>query len=107
MRPNVHWIAPIIGTGVIGLGLIFILTPGQTYLVDAFGIHSASAVAATLVMRNAFGTVLPLAGPDLYTRLGYGWGNSVLGFIALAFMPTPLFLMLDGGRIRAQRNISL
>lgn len=72
MRPNVHWIAPIIGTGVIGLGLIFTLTPGQTYLVDAFGIHSASAVTTTLVMRNAFGTVLPLAGLDLYKKLGYG-----------------------------------
>ncbi len=102
MRPNVHWIGPIIGTGIIGSGLIFTLTPGQTYLVDAFGIHSASAVAATLVMRNIFGTVLPLAGPSLYIKLGYGWGNSVLAFIALAFVPTPFFVMLYGGRIRAR-----
>lgn len=80
------------------------LTPAQTYLVDAFGIHSASAVASTLVMRNIFGSVLPLAGPPLYDRLGYGWGNSVLGFIALALMVMPLFLMLYGGRIRAWEN---
>jgi hypothetical protein len=107
MRPNVHWIAPIIGTGIVGLGLIFTLTPGQTYLVDAFGIHSASAVAATLVMRNAFGTVLPLAGPGLYKKLGYGWGNSVLGFIVLAFIPTPLFLILFGSRIRARERVTV
>lgn len=29
-----HWIVPILGTGVLGLGAIFIFTPSQVYLMD-------------------------------------------------------------------------
>jgi hypothetical protein len=42
--------------------------------------------------RSLLGTFLPLAGPPLYAKLGLGWGNSVLGFIALALIPIPILL---------------
>ena len=42
--------------------------------------------------RSILGTFLPLAGPPLYTSLGLGWGNSVLGFIAVALVPIPILL---------------
>lgn len=99
---HVQWMAPIIGTGILGLGLIATTIPVQSYLVDAFGIHAASAIAASTVVRNISGAVLPLAGPPLYNKLGLGWGNSVLGFIALAFTPVPLLLMKFGERLRSR-----
>lgn len=34
----------------------------QMYLVDAFNIYAASALAAITVVRSIFGAVLPLAG---------------------------------------------
>ncbi len=77
------------------------LIPASSYLVDAFGIHAASAMAGSIILRNVTGTFFPLAGPGLYGRLGYGWGNSLLGFIALAFVPVPLLLMGYGGRLRS------
>ena len=36
----------------------------------------------------------------MYDALGVGWGTSVLGFIALAFIPMPLILWTFGERIR-------
>lgn len=72
----------------------------QTYLVDAFTVHAASAIAANTVLRSVFGAVLPLAGLDMYDKLGLGWGNSLLGFVALAFIPVPVFFRLKGERIR-------
>jgi hypothetical protein len=74
----------------------------QTYLVDAFTIHAASAIAANTVLRSIFGAVLPLSGLSMFDALGLGWGNSLLGFIALAFIPVPIFFRLYGERIRTK-----
>ena len=74
--------------------------PIQTYLVDAFTIHAASALAANTVLRSLVGALLPLAGPTMYAKLGLGWGNSLLGFIAVAMLPIPWILLIYGERIR-------
>lgn len=73
---RVHYIMPIIGTGFVGCGLIAIFLPVSTYLVDAFTIYAASAMAANTVLRSLAGAFLPLAGPAMYRRLGLNWGNS-------------------------------
>ncbi|KAF3480260.1 putative transporter [Arthroderma uncinatum] len=61
---HTHWIVPILGTGIIGLGSLFIVIPGQIYLVDCFGAQAAaSALAANLLVRSPFGAFLVLAAP--------------------------------------------
>lgn len=102
LEARTAWIVPILGTGLMGFGLSVTTIPTWSYIVDAFGTHSASAMAAALVLRNLVGAFLPVAGPYLFARLGYGWGNSVLGSIALSFMPVPLILVLRERRA-AQR----
>lgn len=97
---HAHWIAPIIGTGVIGFGLILVSLPLTNYLVDAFQAHAASGQAVLLFTRCIVGSLLPLAAVPLYAKLGYGWGNSVLGFISLAFVPVPIAFLRFGERIR-------
>lgn len=97
---HVHWIVPIIGTAFIGLGNLTGMMTIQTYMVDAFTIYAASAIAANTVLRSIFGAVLPLAGLSMYDALGLGWGNSLLGFISLALIPVPLFFRYYGERIR-------
>lgn len=97
---NAHWIMPIIGLGWIGCGIIATLMPIQAYLVDAFGEYAASAVAANTVVRSVVGAFLPLAGPSMYATLGQGWGNSLLGFIALCMLPVPVVFYIYGKRIR-------
>jgi len=35
----------------------------------------------------------PLFGQQMYDKLGYGWGNSLLGFLALVIgVPFPIFI---------------
>ncbi|KAL4881189.1 major facilitator superfamily domain-containing protein [Aspergillus karnatakaensis] len=98
---KVHWIVPIIGTGMMGFGAFFVITPAQLYLIDLFGSSSAaSALGANNLLRYLFSTFLPLAGPSMYKALGYGWGNSLLGFLALAFIPGPVVFYLYGERLR-------
>ena len=55
-----------------------------------------------MVMRYCAAAVLPLVGPLLYERLGLGWGNSVLAFAAVAFLPIPIVLIRCGERLRGK-----
>lgn len=74
--------------------------PTTTYLVDAFTLHAASALAANTVLRSLVGAFLPLAGPKMYATLGLGWGNSLLAFIAISLCPIPWIFYKYGERIR-------
>ena len=63
-----------------------------TYLVDAYTTYAASAMAANTVLRSLGGALLPLAGRRLYNTLGYGWGNTLLAFVSMAFIPMIYFM---------------
>lgn len=77
--------------------------PASTYLVDAYTVYAASASAAATVFRSLVGALLPLAGNSMYDALGVGWGTSLLGFIAVAFIPVPIIFWKFGERIRNSR----
>ena len=103
---HVHWIVPIAALAPFGLGLMGILAPLQTYMIDCFPQYAASAVAGMSALRCLLGAVLPLAGPPLYQHLGLGWGNSLLGFIALLFAPVPMIVIRVGARYRARMKVA-
>ncbi|KIW97585.1 uncharacterized protein Z519_01169 [Cladophialophora bantiana CBS 173.52] len=100
IQAKVHWIVPIIGLLPFGFGMIGIFTSIQTYIIDSYSRYAASGIASVTVTRSFFGAFLPLAGPSLYQQLGYGWGNSMLGFITLALIPAPVLLRQYGGVLR-------
>ncbi|KAL3425074.1 major facilitator superfamily transporter [Phlyctema vagabunda] len=101
---HAHWIVAQLGTLIIGFGSIAILMSIQTYLVDAFTQYAASVIAANAVMRSLLGALLPLCGLDMYDALGWGWGNTLLGFVALAFAPLPWVFGWYGDRIRNSKR---
>lgn len=83
----------------------FALQSLQMYLVDSFTIYAASALAANAVVRSIAGAVLPLAGIPMYDKLGLGWGNSLLGFIALLLLPAPWLFIKHGEHLRKKFEI--
>lgn len=44
--------------------------------------------------------MLPLAGGPMYEKLGLGWGNSLLAFIAVVLIPVPWLFMKHGEYLR-------
>ncbi|KAH7095913.1 major facilitator superfamily domain-containing protein [Paraphoma chrysanthemicola] len=102
-----HWIVPIISLIPFGFGLMGIFAPLQTYMIDCFPQFAASAIAGMTVLRCLFGALLPLAGPSMYDTLGLGWGNSMLGFIAIAFIPVPALLFRYGKVVREKYPIKV
>ena len=104
---RIHRTVPMFGTVFIGAGTLLTFLPIQIYLIDAFTIYAASALATNTVLRSMFGAIIPLAGESLYARLGLGWGNSLLAFIALALSPVPFLLIKYGERIRTSPRYQL
>lgn len=104
---KVHWIVPIIGTCLISIGMLCTFMPIANYLVDAFTIFAASAIAANTVFRSLGGAFLPLAGRRLFSNLGLGWGSTLLAFIALAFVPFIWFLEKYAEKMRTDPRWAL
>lgn len=97
---QVHWILPQIGNAISSIGMIVIVMSVQTYLLDTFNVHAASAIAANTVLRSILGATVPLCGLKLYGAIGLGWGNSLLGFIAFGLAPIPFLFGIYGARVR-------
>lgn len=79
----------------------------SVYLVDAYERYAASALAANTVFRSIAGAVLPLCAMDMYRALGLGWGNSLLAFVAIAFLPLPFLILKFGERLRTRFTMEL
>ncbi|KAL7952707.1 cycloheximide resistance protein [Trichoderma compactum] len=107
VEKHVHWAVPQVGTVMTGFGYILTFTAVQTYLIDAFENHSASVNGANAALRGLAGALIPLSGLDLYKTLGWGWGNSVLAFIALALAPLLWILAAYGEKIRKTQLFKL
>ncbi|KAF1978150.1 MFS general substrate transporter [Bimuria novae-zelandiae CBS 107.79] len=97
---HLHWMMLIFGSAIFAVGYMSAFLPSMTYLVDTYPQHAASAIGACTVVRSICGAFLPLAAGPLYRDLGYDWGNSLLAFVALAFVPFTVILTRYGDRIR-------
>lgn len=106
-QAHTHWIVPNIGTAIFAAGNQMVFQCCQTYIVDAYTRFAASAIAATTVLRSLGGFAFPIFAPMMYRSLGYGWGNSVLGFVGLAIgFPAPILLWWYGESLRKKSQFA-
>ena len=70
------------------------------YLVDAYEVFAASAMAAASLSRSTFGAILPFAAKPMYRAMGVAWATSLLGFFSLALCVVPFVFVKWGGRMR-------
>ncbi|KAH7055953.1 MFS multidrug transporter-like protein [Macrophomina phaseolina] len=103
----IHWIMPNIGAAIFAAGVIVAFQCIQTYLVDSYTLFAASAISAATVLRSLAGFGFPLFAPYMYQALGDGWGNSLLGFVALGLgLPAPVLLWKFGKTLRAKSQFA-
>jgi len=91
-RPSIHWIMPIVGSGFFSVGALLLFNSVLNYLPDAYPEYAASVLAGNDLFRSAFGAGFPLFASAMYNKLGVGWASSLLGFLAIAFIPIPFVL---------------
>jgi len=106
-QARLHWIMPNIGACIFCAGTIVGFQCIQTYIIDSYTRYAASALAAATVMRSLAGFTFPLFAPAMYDALDFGWGNSVLGFVALGLgVPAPFMLWKYGERLRSNSRFA-
>lgn len=106
-RGSIHWSVPVMSGLLFGFGYQIIFISLLTYVTDAYKIYSASALAASVIMRSLAGAVFPLAAHPLYEKLGVPWATSMLGFASLACVPIPFVLLYAGKWIRGKSRFSM
>jgi MFS transporter, DHA1 family, multidrug resistance protein len=105
-RTSIHWIMPIIGSSLFSVGTFLLFMSVLTYLGDAYPKYIASVYAGNDLVRSAFGGAFPLFANAMFTRLGVGWASSLLGFLAVAFIPIPFVLYFYGEQIRRRSKMA-
>ena len=56
--PHVHWIVSILGGAIFGFGQVLLYISLINYVVDAYTVYAASALAANAILRGLFATAL-------------------------------------------------
>jgi hypothetical protein len=100
-QEKIHWIVPNIGAGIFTAGLMLCFQGAQTFSVDTYTLHAASAGSTMTFTRSLAGFGFPLFAPFMYNKLGYGWGNTIIAVLALVIGGgIPIFLWVFGARFR-------
>ena len=119
-------------TDLLDFSMIAAFMAVNTYLIDAFTLYAASAMAANTILRSVrksqnsrciwgemalltrdpssvqiLGGVFPLFGLQMYNALGLGWGNSLLGFVSLALSGVPVAFYYYGERLRNSKRFQV
>jgi hypothetical protein len=102
---HVHYIVPIFGTLLFGIANLATTMPVITYLVDAYPLYAASALAASTLIRAILGAFIPIVAPPMYKALGLGWGNSLIAFVAATMIPVPFLFYRYGEYFRNKLRI--
>jgi DHA1 family multidrug resistance protein-like MFS transporter len=60
---------------------------------SAYPRYAASSLASNDFVRSMLGAGAPLISYPLFHNLGIDWGNTLLGFVSLLFLPIPYVLL--------------
>ncbi|OAL44349.1 MFS general substrate transporter [Pyrenochaeta sp. DS3sAY3a] len=99
-KASIHWIVPTLAGVLFGMGYLCLFMALLNYLVDAYEIFAASAMAAASLSRSSFGAVLPFAARPMYRAMGVAWATSLLGFFSLALCVVPFVFVRWGEKMR-------
>ncbi|KAH7066907.1 major facilitator superfamily domain-containing protein [Paraphoma chrysanthemicola] len=99
-RESIHWAVPVLSGVIFGMGYLCLFMALLNYLVDAYEIFAASAMAAASLSRSSFGAILPFAARPMYRSMGVAWATSLMGFLSLALCVVPFVFLRYGGKMR-------
>lgn len=97
---SVHWIVPTIGGAFIGFGILGVFMSLVCYIMDAYLMFAASALAGNTILRSFVAGGAPLYDRQLFNNLGVEWGMTLLGCIAVVLIPVPVLFIKYGPKLR-------
>ncbi|KAH8678307.1 putative efflux pump antibiotic resistance protein [Xylariales sp. PMI_506] len=102
-RYQLFWFVVDVGAFLMMFGLQLGGLPSTAYVIDVYGEHTSSAMAALQFAKSLTAFLFPLFAPSMYTSLGYGWGNTIMAFAGLMLaIPLPFAIWRYGAKLRAK-----
>ncbi|KAI9871692.1 MAG: hypothetical protein M1830_002595 [Pleopsidium flavum] len=105
-RADIHWIVPTLSGLLTGFGLLAIFLQSLNYIVDAYLMFAASAIAANTFLRSLAGAGFPLFAMYMFNALGVNWAGTLLGCVAVVLVPIPVAFYIYGAKIRAKSKFA-
>ncbi|KAL6794576.1 major facilitator superfamily domain-containing protein [Trichoderma sp. SZMC 28013] len=105
-KESIPWAAPAVSGILTGFGLMSIFLQALNYIVDAYLMFAASALAGNTFMRSLFGAAFPLFGRQMFLGMHIQWASTLLGCVALVLAPIPFAFYFYGAKIRAKSKIA-
>ncbi|KAI1344020.1 major facilitator superfamily domain-containing protein [Xylariaceae sp. FL0016] len=105
-RADVHWIVPAASGILTGFGLMSIFLQALNYLVDAYLMFAASAIAGNTFLRSLCGAGFPLFATYMFNGMGIQWASTLLGCVAAVLVPIPVIFYLYGAKIRQKSKLA-
>ncbi|KAK1960769.1 major facilitator superfamily transporter [Colletotrichum eremochloae] len=101
-RRDIHWIVPTLSGLFTGFGLMSIFLQALNYLVDAYLMFAASAIAGNTFLRSLCGAGFPLFASYMFKGMGIEWASTLLGVVAVLLIPIPVVFYIWGAKIRSK-----
>ncbi|KAK1595042.1 major facilitator superfamily transporter [Colletotrichum navitas] len=101
-RQDIHWIVPTLSGLFTGFGLMSIFLQALNYLVDAYLMFAASAIAGNTFLRSLCGAGFPLFASYMFNGMGIQWASTLLGAVATLLIPIPVVFYIWGAKIRSK-----
>ncbi|KAJ8142707.1 hypothetical protein OY671_004166 [Metschnikowia pulcherrima] len=98
--PDLHWMGPISGSFVYGVGTILVFNGIFAYTVEAYRKYTASAMATNSFVRSLLSGVFPLFGLRMYEAMGIQWATTLLALFGCVLIPIPFLLHKYGAAFR-------
>jgi len=105
-KSSIHWIVPTLSGLATGFGLLSIFLQSLNYLVDAYLMFAASAIAANTFLRSLAGAGFPLFSQYMFQALHVNWAGSMLGCVAILLVPIPVGFYYYGAKIRERSKFA-
>lgn len=93
-------IVPTLSGLLTGAGIMTIFLQALNYLIDAYLVVAASAIAANTFLRSFFGAGFPLFARAMFNNLGVDWAGSLLGFFSSSVLLVSFLFYIFGERLR-------
>ncbi|ORX40311.1 MFS multidrug transporter [Kockovaella imperatae] len=97
---GIPWIAPMIGSALVGIANYAIYQSSIDYTVAAYGAYAASATGGNDFCRDFLSGIAALYSEPMYTNIGnkfpQAWAGTILAVFSL-FVTTPIFYFYKNG----------
>ncbi|KAJ5231826.1 Major facilitator superfamily domain general substrate transporter [Penicillium citrinum] len=92
--------SPLIASAVFGYGITTIFIVAYMYVIDSYGVYSASALGFMVFTRYVVAGGVTVAGAPIYRSIGVQYTLTILGAISGLMTLIPYLLYLYGPKIR-------